>query len=235
MRAGNEILDSYPTDIFSVTFGLICVANLSSGSDRRHLFLLKYSACRQIQKQSLGGHMNISFTFKNFEASEHLKKYARRRMEKLGRFFGKAAGLEVGVVLTVDKIRNRCEVTVVGEGLHLAASEQTNDMYAAIDLVYDKLESQIKKHVSRVKEQRRQARNATIDVFTYNLEAEAPADSETIGTDRFSPKPMPVEEAMMQLDNIGSDFFVFLNADSGRVNVIYRRRTGDYGLIDPIV
>ena len=66
--------------------------------------------------------MNISFTFKNFEASEHLKKYARRRMEKLGRFFGKAAGLEVGVVLTVDKIRNRCEVTVVGEGLHLAAS-----------------------------------------------------------------------------------------------------------------
>ena len=100
--------------------------------------------------------MNISFTFKNFEASEHLKKYARRRMEKLGRFFGKAAGLEVGVVLTVDKIRNRCEVTVVGEGLHLAASEQTNDMYAAIDLVYDKLESQIKKHVSRVKEQRRQ-------------------------------------------------------------------------------
>ena len=99
--------------------------------------------------------MNISFTFKNFEASEHLKKYARRRMEKLGRFFGKAAGLEVGVVLTVDKIRNRCEVTVVGEGLHLAASEQTNDMYAAIDLVYDKLESQIKKYVSRVKELRK--------------------------------------------------------------------------------
>ena len=135
--------------------------------------------------------MNISFTFKNFEASEHLKKYARRRMEKLGRFFGKAAGLEVGgrffgkaaglevgVVLTVDKIRNRCEVTVVGEGLHLAASEQTNDMYAAIDLVYDKLESQIKKYVSRVKEQRRQARNATIDVFTYNLEAEAPEEQE---------------------------------------------------------
>ena len=179
--------------------------------------------------------MNIAFSFKNFEPSEHLKKYARRRMEKLGRFFGKAAGLEVGVVLTVDKIRNRCEVTVVGEGLHLAASEQTNDMYAAIDLVYDKLESQIKKYVSRVKEQRRQARNATIDVFTYNLEAEAPEEQENIGTDRFNPKPMPVEEAMMQLDSIGSDFFVFLNADNGRINVIYRRRTGDYGLIDPII
>lgn len=85
--------------------------------------------------------MNIAFTFKNFEASDHLKKYARRRMEKMGRFFGKASGLEVGVVLTVDKFRHRCEVTIAGEGLHLSASEQSSDMYAAIDLVVDKVEA----------------------------------------------------------------------------------------------
>ena len=83
--------------------------------------------------------MNIAFSFKNFEPSEHLKKYARRRMEKMGRFFGKSSGLEINVVMTMDKIRHRCEVTVTGEGLHLNASEQTNDMYAAIDLVRDKL------------------------------------------------------------------------------------------------
>ncbi len=177
--------------------------------------------------------MNISFTFKNFEASEHLKKYARRRMEKLGRFFGKASGLEVGVVLTVDKIRNICDVSVTGEGLHLAAREQTSDMYAAIDLVYDKLESQIKKHVSRVKEQRRQARNATLDVFTYNMEGEDTDENPV--TSRISLKPMHVEEAMLQLDGSGSDFFVFFNDEAGRINVIYRRRNGDYGLIDPIV
>ena len=85
--------------------------------------------------------MNISFAFKNFEASDHLKKYARRRMEKLGRFYGKSAGLEVNVVLTVDKFRHRCEVTVSGEGLHINATEQTSDMYAAIDLVVDKVEA----------------------------------------------------------------------------------------------
>ena len=163
--------------------------------------------------------MNIAFTFKNFEASEHLKKYARRRMEKMGRFFGKSSGLEVGVVLIVDKFRNRCEVTVVGEGLHLNASEQASDMYAAIDLVHDKLESQIKKHVARLKEQRREARNASVDVFTYNLEGEAEGDG-VVGTNRFNPKPMHL---------------VFLNAESGRVNVVYRRRNGGYGLIDPIV
>ena len=119
--------------------------------------------------------MNISFAFKNFDASDHLKKYARRRMEKLGRFFGKSAGLDVAVVLTVDKFRHRCEVTVTGEGLHINASEQTSDMYAAIDLVTDKVEAQIKRQVSRVKEQRRKARNAEVDVFTYTVDAEGEA------------------------------------------------------------
>ena len=177
--------------------------------------------------------MNISFAFKNFEASDHLKKYARRRMEKLGRFYGKSAGLEVDVVLTVDKFRHRCEVTVSGEGLHINAGEQTSDMYAAIDLVTDKIEAQIKRQVSRVKEQRRKARNAEVDIFTYHLEAEE--ESPVVGTERFAPKPLLLDEAIMQLENIGSEFLVFLNAESNRVNVVYRRRAGGYALIDPVL
>lgn len=178
--------------------------------------------------------MNIAFTFKNFEPSDHLKKYARRRFEKLGRFFGKAAGLDVQVALSVDKFRHRCEVRVSGEGMQLVANEQTEEMYSSIDLVLDKLESQIKKHVSRIKEQRRQARNATVDVFTYNVGAEED-EPRMAGTERFDPKPMHLDEAIMQLDSIGSDFLVFLHADHQRINVIYRRRNGDYGLIDPVM
>ncbi len=179
--------------------------------------------------------MNIAFAFKNFDPSDHLKKYARRRMEKLGRFFGKGADLDVNVVLSVDKFRHRCEVTVSGEGLHINAAEQAQDMYAAIDLVNDKLESQIKRKVSRVKEHRRKARNADIDVFTFNVDAEPEEDQEVIGTDRFAPKPLHVDEALMQLDSIGSEFLVFLNAENNRVNVVYRRRTTGYALIDPIL
>lgn len=179
--------------------------------------------------------MNISFAFKNFEASDHLKKYARRRMEKLGRFYGKSAGLEVSVVLMIDKFRHRCEVTVSGEGLHINASEQTSDMYAAIDLVTDKVESQIKRQVSRVKEQRRKARNADVDVFTYNLEAEPEDVQPVVGTERFATKPLHLDEALMQLDSIGSEFLVFLNAENSRVNVVYRRRTTGYALIDPVL
>jgi len=178
--------------------------------------------------------MHIAFTFKNFEPSEHLKKYARRRFEKLGRFWGKASGLDVQVSLSVDKFRHRCDVQVGGEGLQLTATEQTEDMYSSIDLVLDKLEAQIKKHVSRVKEHRRQSKNAVIDVFTYQLQEED-GERAITGTSKFEPKPMHVDEALMQLDSAENEFLVFLNAESERINVIYRRRNGGYGLIDPIV
>lgn len=179
--------------------------------------------------------MNIAISFKNFEPSDHLKKYARRRMEKLGRFFGKSSGLDVNVVLSVDKFRQRCEVNITGEGLHINGTETAQDMYAAIDLVLDKVESQIKRKVSRVKEQRRKARNADVDVFTFNVDAEADEEPDVIGTDRFAPKPLHLDEALMQLDSIGSDFLVFLNAENNRINVIYRRKTAGYAIIDPVL
>ena len=96
--------------------------------------------------------MHISFTFKNFEPSEHLRKYARRRMEKLGRFFGKNPALDAQVNMAVDKFRQRVEVQLTGDGINIAASEVSEDMYASIDLVLDKLEAQVKKFVSRNKE-----------------------------------------------------------------------------------
>ena len=178
--------------------------------------------------------MHIAFTFKNFEPSEHLKKYARRRFEKLGRFFGKVSGLEVQVSLNVDKFRHKCDVQIGGEGLQLSAAEQSEDMYASIDFVLDKLEAQIKKHVSRGKEHRRQSKHAVIDVFAYPLQEEG-GERIISGTSKFDPKPMHVDEAVKQLDASDNAFLVFLNAESERINVIYRRRNGGYGLIDPIV
>lgn len=156
-------------------------------------------------------------------------------MEKLGRFFGKSADLECDVIMTVDKYRNRCEVNVCGEGLHINATEVAQDMYAAIDLVVDKVESQIKRKISRVKEQRRKARNADVDIFTFNVEADTEEEQPVVGTDRFASKPLHLDEALMQLDNIGSEFLVFLNAENNRVNVIYKRKTTGYALIDPVM
>ena len=192
--------------------------------------------------------MNIAFTFKNFEASDHLKKYARRRMEKMGRFFGKASGLEVGVVLTVDKFRHRCEVTIAGEGLHLSASEQSSDMYAAIDVAAAKVARQLRKYKTRVLDKKVRATErivdyahedahpeSELDVFTYNLEADPDEEPAVVGTERFAPKPLHLDEALMQLESIGSEFLVFINAETDRVNVVYRRRIGGYAVIDPVL
>ena len=177
--------------------------------------------------------MHISFTFKNFEPSEHLRKYARRRMEKLGRFFGKNPALDAQVNMAVDKFRQRVEVQLTGDGISIAASEVSEDMYASIDLVLDKLEAQVKKFVSRNKEIHRKGRAIDIDVYTFEVTVED-GERTITGRDHFSPKPMSPDEAAMQLDANDFEFLTFLNSENDRINVIYRRKNGNLGLIDPI-
>ena len=165
--------------------------------------------------------MHISFTFKNFEPSEHLRKYARRRMEKLGRFFGKNPALDAQVNMAVDKFRQRVEVQLTGDGINIAASEVSEDMYASIDLVLDKLEIH------------RKGRANDIDVYTFEV-TEEDGERTITGRDHFSPKPMSPDEAAMQLDANDFEFLTFLNSENDRINVIYRRKNGNLGLIDPI-
>ena len=176
--------------------------------------------------------MNITFTFNGFEPSEHLRQYAQRRMEKLERFFGKDSTIELQVVLNVDKFRHRIDVQMKGEGLHIKAEDVTDDMYATIDLINDKLETQIKKYISKNRASRRQRSDSKIDIFSYQVVQEEDGPR-IVGREHFSPKPMEAEEAAMQLDSQDMEFLVFLNAALDRVNVIYKRRNGDYGLIDP--
>ena len=176
--------------------------------------------------------MNIAFAFKNFEPSEHLKKYARRRFEKLSRFLPKSENVEVAVTMAVDKFRHKAEVQLAGDSLNLSAEEQSEDMYATVDLVLDKLETQIKKHAEKIKEKRRGARTEALDTFSYSTTGEG-EERRIIGADKFVAKPLYMDEAAMQLDQRPDDeFLVFLNADSNRINVLYRRKKGDFGVID---
>jgi putative sigma-54 modulation protein len=176
--------------------------------------------------------MNITFTFNGFEPSEHLRKYARRRMEKLGRYFGAEPDLDVQVVLNVDKFRHRADVQCKGEGLRVNADEVSDDMYTSLDLVTDKLDAQFRKFVARTRKNRRQRVKPRIDVFDYQI-LEEEGIRHIVGRDHFLPKPMEAEEAALQLDAQDLEFLVFLHAATNRINVIYKRRTGGYGLIDP--
>ena len=181
--------------------------------------------------------MNIALTFKNFEPSDHLRRYATRRFEKLGRFIHKAENVEMTVVLAVDKFRHKADVQLSGDGISLSAVEQSSDMYATVDMVLDKLEAQLKKHVERMKEKRRNAgRTAAVEADATFVAAEAATDPVaaglTIVEETVEPKPMFAEEAAMQLDQRDDVVLIFLNADTERVNVIYRRKQGGFGLID---
>ena len=101
--------------------------------------------------------MNISFTFKNMESSEHLKQYAAKRFEKLSRFCSHFEPVDIQVTLLVDKVRHKVEAHAVGKNLNVSALEESDDMYASIDMVLDKVEAQIKKLAEKQKDRRRTA------------------------------------------------------------------------------
>lgn len=179
--------------------------------------------------------MNIALTFKNFEPSDHLRRYAERRFSKLGRFVHKAENVEMTAVLTVDKFRHKADVQLIGDGVSISAMESSSDMYATVDMVLDKLEVQLKKHAERIKEKRKSGRTAgaVSSESSPGVDASPVAVTALIVEEEVEPKPMFAEEAALQLEQRDDVVLIFRNADTERVNVIYRRKQGGFGLIDP--
>ncbi|NJB66714.1 putative sigma-54 modulation protein [Desulfobaculum xiamenense] len=175
--------------------------------------------------------MNISLTFKNFEPSDHLRKYAQKRFEKLIKY-ANTGNTELKINLGVEKFRHIAEVTLSGDNMNMSAVEESEDMYSSIDLVYDKMTSQVRKLREKGKDRRRSRGTVRDEVISFE-EGEAGREATIVEAQTYKPKPMLVDEAAMQLDTLNYEFLVFLNAETERVNVIYRRKTGDYGLIDP--
>ncbi|MFC1811536.1 ribosome hibernation-promoting factor, HPF/YfiA family [Thermodesulfobacteriota bacterium] len=174
--------------------------------------------------------MQTSVTFKNLDPSENLKSYVKDKLDRLDKYLYNPA--EANVVLSVEKFRHIAEININGDRLNINGKEETIDMYSAIDMVLDKLEKQIKKNKQKIREYRSgsKARSKRIPE-----DIESP-DIETAGQIRvrnIEYKPMDIEEAIMQMDLINNNFLVFTNARNDQVNVLYRRKDGDYGLIQP--
>ncbi len=177
--------------------------------------------------------MNISFTFKNFEPSDHLKGYAQKRFEKVAKFVSDSEA-DLQVNLLVDKFRHKADVILNADSIHISAYEDSEDMYSTIDMVLDKLEAQLRKMREKMKNRSRKARGSKVQMNFLSYEDLAGESGPTIvGTDSYEPKPMSVDEAALQLNSLENDFLVFLNSETEGVNVIYKRKNGDYGLIDP--
>lgn len=175
--------------------------------------------------------MNIAYTFKNFEPSDHLKKYAGRRFSKLTRFVPKSDNVEVQVNMSVDKFRHKIEVQFSGDSINISAAEDSQDMYASVDIVLEKLEAQLKKHFEKIKEKRRGKSGGDDEYVEYS--GSGGPRRQIVERDHFEPKPMHIEEAAMQLEQRDDLFLVFLNAETEQVNVLYKRENGNLGLIQP--
>jgi putative sigma-54 modulation protein len=176
--------------------------------------------------------MQTSVTFKNLTPSEPLKAYVGEKLNRLDKYLHNPA--EANVVLLVEKFRHSAEVNITGDRLNIVGKEETNDMYSAIDMVVDKIEKQIKKSKEKIRERRGGGGKGHV----LESDAAGPATAEEQGAARvrvthIEYKPMHVEEAVMQIDLAQDNFLVFTNARTDQVNVLYRRKDGDFGLIQP--
>ena len=175
--------------------------------------------------------MQTSVSFKNLDPSEHLKAYVSDKLNRFDKLLDNPA--EAGVVLTVEKHRHIAEISLTGDRLNLNGKEETGDMYSAIDMVLDKLEKQLKRSKQKIRERRSIAKGQT---RTIREEPRQPAEDEfvrEVKIENLDAKPMDVEEAVLQMDLSDRNFLVFTNARSSLINVIYRRKDGHYGLVQP--
>jgi putative sigma-54 modulation protein len=179
--------------------------------------------------------MQIAVTFRHMETSEAVRNYLEEKLSRVKKYIDEP--IDAQAVLSVaKKIRHSAEVTLVAKGITIKGSEQTNDMYAAIDGTVDKIERQLKRYKERLKEHKPTAgRERTVSKTVYVAESidDGSGQPSIIRSNSFSVKPMAVEEAVMQMDLLHKEFLVFTDSSTEEISVVYRRSDGNYGLIVP--
>ncbi len=197
--------------------------------------------------------MRINVTFRHMEATDALREHAEKRVRRLAKYVHRP--IDAHVILSVVKRRHIAEVVLTADRTTMTAKEETGDLYSAIDLAGDKLEQRARKHTEKITSHKLSPRSRRAQIAAPEVPAPRPARellglrmhvlrSDSVGrrkgpdvvhTKRLAVKPMSVEEAVMQMDLMSSEFFVFRNALTDQLSVVYRRKDGNYGLIEPEV
>lgn len=172
--------------------------------------------------------MAILVRGKNIEVTPALREYVENQAMKLTRYFD--TEMNVQAMLSVEHEAQKIEVTCYVDSIVLRAVESNRDMYASIDIVFDKIIRQIHKHKTRLAKKLRQTN--FVEEFK-SIEPIKEEEFEIIRRKSFVARPMDVEDAILQMNLIGHDFFVFFNDETESINVVYRRHNGKYGLIQP--
>ena len=173
--------------------------------------------------------MKIIIIGRNIEVTPGLKAAIEDKIGKLDKYFKPET--EVHVTLSVEKERQKIEVTIPVKGNIIRSEQVSSDMYVSIDLVEEVIERQLKKYKNKIID-KHQSASAFTPTF-IEAEAEDDEDIKIVRTKRFDPKPMYPEDACIQMELLGHNFFVFVNAETDQVNVVYKRKGDTYGIIEP--
>lgn len=173
--------------------------------------------------------MRYTITGRNIEVTPALKAAVEDKIGKLERYF--TPDTEVVATLSVQRDKQKIEVTIPIKGNIIRAEESSSDMYVSIDLVEEIIERQIKKYKNKLIDKKQSVQS--FSDFFINEEYETQDEIQIVKTKRFGIKPMDPEEACVQMELLGHNFYVFLNAETEEVNVVYKRRGNTYGLIEP--
>jgi putative sigma-54 modulation protein len=167
---------------------------------------------------------------KNIEVTAALREKVTKKLGKLEKFFNKDT--EAHVTMSVERNRHIIEITVIFNSTVMRAEVANDDMYAAIDKAIDIIERQIRRNKTRLAKRLREGA-LKIENFNIGTEVDEEQEFKIVRSKKFAIKPMAVEEAILQMNLIGHEFFMFTNAETNQANVVYRRKDGNYGLIEP--
>lgn len=183
--------------------------------------------------------MQLSITGKNLEINDNLRKYVEKKIGRLERFLPNIIDGRVELAVAdgarAAEDRQIAQVTLRTKHAILRAEEASADMFASVDAVFEKMQRQIDRHKRRRRARRGEGGEVEAQLPAAALEEEAPEEERRGVTrvKRFQMIPMDEEEAIEQMELLGHDFYVFYNINQNQINVLYRRRSGDYGLIQP--
>ena len=175
------------------------------------------------------GTMKFIISGKNITVSQELRTAVEDKLGKLERYF--TPDTEVIVTLSVEKERQKIEVTIPVKGNIIRSEQVSNDMYVSIDLVEEVIERQLRKYKNKIVDKQQAAANFQKEYIDKDYEEED--EVKIIRTKKFGIKPMYPEDACVQMELLGHNFFVFYNAETDQVNVVYKRKGNTYGLIEP--
>jgi putative sigma-54 modulation protein len=177
--------------------------------------------------------MKFTFAEKRMDSSEDLRAYAMKKISKLDRFF-KSEG-EAFVTFSLERGRFRAEITIHNNGIYYRANELTSDMYASVDSGVAAIERQIRRNKTRLEKRLREGSlDKDVSSAPFSAADDEPDDEfKIVRSKRFSIKPMSAEEAILQMNMLGHQFYLFNNSEDDTISVVYRRKDGGYGLLSP--